>query len=95
MRIAKVIGTVTLSRAHPTFVGSRLKLVVPLSLAELRNQSEPAADQMVVWEDLGAGIGDFIAMSEGGEASQPFRPHDKAVDAYAAAILDQLQIDPA
>lgn len=94
MRIAKVIGTVTLSRAHPTFIGARLKLVVPLSLSELRGLSEPAADQMVVWEELGAGIGDLIAMSEGGEASQPFRPHDKAVDAYAAAILDQLQIDP-
>ena len=95
MRIAKVLGTVTLSRCHPTFVGARLKLVVPLSLAELRGESEPQADEMVCWEELGAGVGDLIAMSEGGEASQPFRPHDKAVDAYAAAILDSLQLDAA
>lgn len=94
MRIAKVVGTVTLSRYHPTFTGARLKLVVPQSLSDLRGQTVSSAEEMVVWEDLGAGIGDLIAMSEGGEASQPFRPDGKAVDAYAAAILDQLQIDP-
>jgi hypothetical protein len=33
MRIAKVVGTVTLNRCHSSFVGARLRLVVPLSLA--------------------------------------------------------------
>lgn len=91
MRIAEVIGTVTLSKCHPTFVGATLKLVAPLSLAELRSGEPGKADTLVAWEEQGAAIGDKIALSEGGEAAQPFRPNDKPVDAYSAAILDQLQ----
>ena len=91
MRIAKVVGTVTLNRAHPSFVGARLRLAVPLSLAELRGQ-QPQADEMVVWDDNGAGIGSLIAVSEGAEATQPFRPDLKPVDAYAAAIIDAVDM---
>ena len=92
MRIAQIIGTVTLSRLHPSFRGARLKLTVPLSLDDLTGKTQPAADPIVVWDDLGAGIGDRIAMAEGPEASQPFRPELKPVDAYNSAILDQLDI---
>ena len=92
MRIAKVVGTVTLNRCHPTFQGARLRLVVPLSLAELRGERPPQADEMVAWDDNAAGVGDLIAMSEGAEASQPFRPDLKPVDAYASAILDAVDI---
>jgi microcompartment protein CcmK/EutM len=91
MRIAKVVGTVTLNRCHPSFQGARLRLVVPLSLAELRGQ-QPQADEMVVWDDNAAGIGNLVAMSEGAEASQPFRPDLKPVDAYASAILDSVDL---
>jgi microcompartment protein CcmK/EutM len=91
MRIAKVVGTVTLNRAHPSFEGSRLRLVVPLSLEELKGQ-QPRADEMVAWDENGAGIGSLIAVSEGAEATQPFRPDLKPVDAYAAAILDEINL---
>jgi microcompartment protein CcmK/EutM len=93
MRIAKVVGTVTLSRCHPSFVGARLRLVVPLSLADLRGQTQPSADEMVAWDDNGAGLGSLVAMSEGAEATQPFRPDLKPVDAYASAILDEINLD--
>jgi len=91
MRIAKVVGTVTLSRCHPSYIGARLRLVVPLSLAELKGQ-EPQADEMVAWDDNGAGLGSLVAISEGAEAAQPFRPELKPVDAYAAAILDEVNV---
>ena len=91
MRIAKVVGTVTLSRCHPSFNGARLRLVVPLSLAELKGQP-PQAEEIVCWDDNGAGIGSLVAISEGAEASQPFRPEMKPVDAYAAAILDEVNV---
>lgn len=93
MRIAKVVGTVTLNRAHPSFAGARLRLVVPLSLAELRGESEPQADEVVVWDEQGSGLGGLIAMSEGAEAAQPFRPALKPVDAYASAILDEVNVN--
>jgi microcompartment protein CcmK/EutM len=92
MRIAKVIGTVTLNRCHPSFHAARLRLVVPLSLAELRGERDPQADELVVWDELGAGLGSLIAVSEGAEATQPFRPDLKPVDAYASAILDAIEL---
>jgi microcompartment protein CcmK/EutM len=93
MRIAEVIGTVTLNRIHPSFRGARLKLVVPLSLDDLAGKTQPAADPLVSWDELGAGLGNRVAISEGGEAAQPFHPAYKPVDTYTAAILDQLEID--
>ncbi|HND51998.1 MAG TPA: EutN/CcmL family microcompartment protein [Pirellulaceae bacterium] len=92
MRIGRVVGTVTLNRSHPSFVGARLRLVIPLSLADLTKSQPPQAESIVVWDELGAGLGDLIAISEGPEAAQPFKPAVKAIDAYAAAILDRVSI---
>lgn len=92
MRIAKIIGAVTLSRQHPTLAGGSLRLAAPLTLAELTTGDEPAGESLVVWDDLGAGEGSQIALSEGGEAAQPFRPELKPVDAYCAAILDNVHL---
>ena len=92
MRIGKIVGTVTLSRWHPTMQGARYLLAVPQSLANLTGQSTAAAENFVVYDDRGAGPGSIIAISEGGEATQPFRPALKPVDAYNAAILDQITI---
>ena len=92
MRIAKVVGTVTLNRCHPSFIGARLRLVVPLSLAELKGEQAPQADEFVAWDENGAGLGNLVAISEGAEATQPFRPDLKPVDAYASAILDSVDL---
>ena len=69
-----------------------MRLAVPLSLDNLTAESEPTAESLVVWDDLGAGIDSLIALSEGAEAAQPFRPEIKPVDAYNAAILDEINI---
>ena len=92
MRIAEVIGTVTLNRCHPSFVGATLKLVVPLNQAQLRGQPDEPAEELVAWDQLGAGIGSQIAISEGAEAAQPFRPDLKPVDCYNAALLDSINL---
>lgn len=85
------MGTVTLSRCHPTFCAARLRLAVPLSLDEIRG-AEAQAEELVVWDERGAGLGSLIAVSEGAEAAQPFRPDFKPVDAYATAILDEVNL---
>lgn len=92
MRIGKVIGTVTLNRAHPSLAAGSYRIAVPLSLENLAGVSEPSAEAFVVYDALGAGDGSLIAISEGGEAAQPFRPQDKPVDAYNAALLDQVSV---
>ncbi len=92
MRIGEVIGTVILSRRHPALSGARFKLVAPLSLANLTSPGGPPAEEITVYDDLGAGMGSRIAISEGREAAMPFHPDMKPVDAYCAAVLDTIHI---
>jgi microcompartment protein CcmK/EutM len=93
MRIAEVIGTVTLSRVHPSLVGCRWIIGVPFSLKALREDSGPDGEDVVTLDDLGAGFGSRIGISEGAEAAVPFLPEKKAVDAYCACILDSVTIN--
>ena len=90
MRIAEVIGTVTLSRGHPTLVGARLILGVPFSLKALQGGKSPDGEELVIFDSLGAGNGQRVGFSEGGEAAAPFYPDRKPVDAYCACILDHV-----
>ena len=92
MRIAEVIGTVTLSRWHPALTGARWKLAVPLSLDNLAGRKPARADPIVLFDELGADVGTQVMMSEGREASQPFFPEVKPIDAYNSGILDELNI---
>lgn len=91
MRIASVIGTVTLSRVHPTLTGKRWVIAVPFSLQGLKDDT-PDGEDLVILDELGAGRGSRIAISEGVEAAAPFYPEKKPVDAYCACILDQVVI---
>jgi ethanolamine utilization protein EutN len=91
MRIAEVIGTVTLSRWHPTVARGRWLIGVPFSLKALKEDKADGED-LVIYDDLGAGVGSRIAVSESGEAAAPFYPKKVPVDAYCAAILDQVVI---
>ena len=93
MRIGEVIGTVTLNRWHPSLDGARLKLVAPLSWDNLSGRSDESTGEIVVFDELGAGQGSRIAMSEGREAAMPFYPEVKPIDAYNAAILDHLEFE--
>lgn len=94
MRIAEVIGTVTLSRVHPTMVGARWVIGVPFSLHALRQDGNPDGEDLVIFDNLGAGLGSRIGFSEGGEAANPFYPERKPVDAFCSCILDQLSTGP-
>ncbi len=93
MRIGQVIGTVTLNRWHPSLSGARLKLTIPLSWNNLTGRSDESMGEIAVFDELGAGIGSQIAISEGREAAMPFHPDVKPIDAYNAAILDKLDFN--
>ncbi|XZE20246.1 EutN/CcmL family microcompartment protein [Pirellulaceae bacterium SH449] len=91
MQLYKVIGNVTLSRAHPSFRGSSLKATVPFGDTLLgRTVNDP--DLVIVWDELGAADGSIIAVSDGAEAAQAFKPEQKPVDAYNAAIIDEINL---
>lgn len=91
MQLYKVIGNVTLSRAHPSFRGSSLKATLPYG-DELLGRKATDLDLTIVWDDLGAAEGSIIAVSDGAEAAQAFKPAQKPVDAYNAAILDEINL---
>ncbi len=93
MRIAKVIGTVTLNRCHPSLAGGSYRMAVPLSEDDLASPEKADADPLVLYDELGAGPGTLVALSESREAAMPFYPEVKPIDAYNAAILDDLQVD--
>ena len=92
MRIAEVIGTVTLSRVHPNLAGLRWVIGVPYSLPALRAGGPPDGEDVVIFDSLGAGRGSRVGFSEGGEAAVLFLPERKPVDAYCACILDQINV---
>jgi len=92
MRIGEVIGVLTLSRWHPSLCGACYRIVVPLSLGDLESKRLGDAEPIVVYDQFGAGVGSQIAISEGGEAAQPFLPELKPVDAYNAAVLDTIYV---
>ncbi len=92
MRIAEVIGTVTLSRCHPLIKGYRWVVGVPFSLQALRDGTPPDGEDLVILDELGAGLGQKIGVSEGVEAAVPFFPHKKPLDAYCACLLDAVVV---
>ena len=56
MRIAEVIGTVTLSRVHPSLQGARWLIGVPLSLGALRDGGPPDGEDLVIYDSLRLGM---------------------------------------
>lgn len=91
MQLYRVIGNVTLSRAHPSFRGASLKATVPYG-DELLDRAVAEPDLVVVWDEFGAAEGSIIAVSDGAEAAQAFKPELKPVDAYNAAIIDEINL---
>ena len=92
MRIAEVIGSVTLSRCHPSITGYRWILGVPFSLKALKNGTGADGEDLVILDELGVGPGDSIGVSDGAEAAMPFYPAKKPVDAYCACLLDTILV---
>jgi ethanolamine utilization protein EutN len=92
MRIAEVIGTVTLSRAHPSLERGRWIIGVPFSLKALEKDAGPDGEDVVIFDNLGAGHGHRVGFSEGAEAAAPFHPEKKPVDAFCACLLDQVVV---
>ena len=90
MRIAEVVGRVTLSRAHPSLHGGRFPIVLPMPLAALRDGSDDRGEAVVAYDRLGAGVGALVGLSEGREAANPFGKEKTPIDAYCACLIDQL-----
>jgi carbon dioxide concentrating mechanism protein CcmL len=98
MRLGTVIGRVTLSQTIPELKGARWLVISPhnrehfQSGAELLNTitGEPS---LVVYDNLGGGVGDTVGFVEGREAASPFDP-PIPIDAINAALVDETFYTP-
>jgi carbon dioxide concentrating mechanism protein CcmL len=99
MRIAQVIGRVTLNVQDRSFKGGRWLMCNPVDTADFNTACGvpprlSAQFSMIAYDDLGAGMGDIVGIVEGAEATAPFE-HDIPIDAITVAIFDSLSHTPA
>ncbi len=93
MRIGKVVGKVTLSRAYETLVGGRFLIIEVQDRFSLAGQPRRSTEYLVTYDNLGATDGSLIAFTESREACMPFYPEKKVpLDAYNAAMLDRAEV---
>src|ERR1043166_1673012 len=98
MRMGTVIGRVTLSKAGPALTGGRFLIVSPFTREHFQRGTETPAGMskdhsLVVYDDLGGGVGQTIGFSEGREAAQPF-DQPTPIDAINAALVDEIFYSP-
>ena len=93
MKLARTIGTLTLSRFHPAMKSAKLRCVEVVDSIDKIDQQPLGGDTIVAWDLCGSGLGDLVALAEGPESAQPFRPEVKPLDASIVALLDEVDID--
>ena len=94
MRIARVIGKVTLNRKVPEIVPGSLLIVRTCNRGTLADKNEGNDETIVMYDCLAAREGDLTGLVEGREATAPFYPKKVPYDAYCACILDTLNFEP-
>ena len=83
MQIARVIGTVVVTRKDENLTGITLLLVQPLT-----PDRQPSGKPLVAVDSVGAGVGEDVFFVRGKEASFPFHPSEPPVDAGMVGIVD-------
>jgi ethanolamine utilization protein EutN len=98
MKIGTVIGRVTLSRGVEALKGGRFLVISPFSREQYVAglDAAPGMGQdpsLVVYDDLGGGVGQVIGYEEGREAAQPF-DQPTPIDAINVALVDKMFYHP-
>jgi microcompartment protein CcmK/EutM len=88
MNLAKVIGTVVVTRKDENLAGATLLLLQPLT-----PEREPAGRPLVAIDAVGAGVGEDVFFVRGKEASFPFYPVETPVDAGIVGIVDYWHVE--
>jgi len=94
MRIARVIGRVTLNSQLPELRPGSYLIVRPCNRSALAGKSDGNEESEVLYDCLAAGNGDLVGLVEGREATAPFYPDKVPYSAYNACILDTVDFHP-
>jgi microcompartment protein CcmK/EutM len=98
MRLGAVIGRVTLGKTVPGLAGARWLVVSPFTRENYQRGKETPSGMgkdpsLVVYDDLGGGVGQTIGFIEGREAASPF-DQPTPIDAINAALVDEVYYKP-
>jgi microcompartment protein CcmK/EutM len=88
MHLARVIGTVIVTRKDENLVGIKLLVVQPLT-----PERGPSGRPLVAADSVGAGVGEEVFFVRGKEASFPFYPVEAPVDAGIVGIVDHWTVE--
>lgn len=94
MRIARVIGKITLNRKVAEVVAGSLLIVRPCNRGTLVGANDGNDETLVLYDSLAAREGDLVGLVEGREATAPFWPQKVPYDAYNGCILDTVDFEP-
>jgi ethanolamine utilization protein EutN len=87
MQLARVVGTVVVTRKDENLTGITLLLVQPLGA-----DGQPVGKPLVAVDSVGAGVGEDVFFVRGKEASFPFYPVEPPVDAGIVGIVDHWHV---
>jgi len=98
LKLGTVIGRVTLSRSVDALLGGRFLVVSPFGREQYAKGLAAGAGMgkdpsLVVYDDIGGGVGDVIGYVEGREAAQPFDT-TVPIDAINAVLADEMFYNP-
>ena len=97
MKLARVIGRITLSKKDEALAGIRLIIASPLDKSQMtgENSSQLSVNKsnLIVCDCFGAAMGDIIGYVEGAEATAPF-DSPTPVDAYNVGLVENLRYIP-
>ena len=88
MQLARVIGDIVATRKDEALLGVKLLIVQPLT-----PERQPAGRPLVAADSVGAGVGEFVFVVRGTEASFPFYPVQPPVDAGIVGIVDHWDME--
>ena len=84
MIIGKVIGSVVSTRKQASLVGNKFMVVEPLDGMKTNR------GQIVAIDNIGAGIGEYVLVSEGSSARVGSGCPDSPIDAAIVGIIDDI-----
>ena len=94
MRVARVIGKVTLNRQLPDILPGSYLVVRTCGRSAMAGKGADNDETLVLYDCLSAGENDLVGIVEGREAAAPFWPRKVPFDCYTGCVLDSVNFDP-
>jgi len=94
MFVAKVVGSMVATQKIDSMTGQKLMIIEPFRLeSEKRKTLATTGRTLVAVDTLGAGVGEFVLVTQGSSARMTDQTKDKPVDAIIVGIVDQMHVE--